>query len=173
MRMSRLPRIEWRMSRALPGLPGVVVLACIAIAIGVLALRNADIQRRLAQHERLLASAMTRQLARPVLREAAGSKRSASELRQLRAQIALLNRDWLNLLENIVPAEGQVRLLGVDVDATTAAVRVTGRASDAAVANDYAKGLQARGRGLHDVRLLLLERKSDGVHFEVSAQWAE
>ncbi|MDR0181443.1 hypothetical protein [Lysobacter arvi] len=161
------------MSRPLPGLPGVMLLACIAIAIGALAYWNAGMDRRLAQRERLLESAMARQLARPVLRESAGSKRSAGELRQLRAQIALLNRDWVKLLGDIVPAEGDVRLLGVDVNAATAAIRVTGRASDSAVANDYAKELQARGRGLHEVRLLLLERKSDGVHFEVSAQWAE
>jgi hypothetical protein len=173
MRMSRLPRVEWRMQRALPGPAGIALLAGVAITVGALAYCDARMGERLRQREHQLERAMARPLARPMLREHAGAKRSANELRQLHAQIALLNRDWVRLLQEIVPGKGDVKLLGVDVNASTASTRITGRADGPTIANAYAQALQARGNGLHDVRLLLLERKSDGVQFEVSARWAE
>lgn len=143
------------------------------VAIGMLAYWRSGLDARLQQSERRLEQAMSRRPEMRIPRPAADAKRSASELRQLQVQIALLNRDWVKLLQELVPAKGNVRLLEVDVNSATAAIRITGRAGDSNEANAYAEALQARGDLLRDVRLLLLERKNGGIHFEVSARWAE
>ncbi|MBU8975701.1 MULTISPECIES: hypothetical protein [unclassified Lysobacter] len=171
--MSLLPRIEWRLGAQRPGALACALLACVVLTIGVLAYARSGVDARLQHRERQLDKAMQRRPAATPRRAPPSEQRSATQVRQLQSQIALLNRDWVKLLQEIVPAKGAVRLLGVDVNATTAAIRITGHAGDSAEANAYAEALQARGHGLHDVRLLLLERKNGGIHFEVSARWAQ
>lgn len=128
---------------------------------------------RAAEFDRALEQVLTRELAGPVRRVQPESARSQAELRQIRTQIALLNRDWPSLFDDLLPEKQQVKLLGLDVNAETAAIRLTAHAPSADIANDYAEALQAQRSQLQDVKLLLLERKPEGLHFEVSARWVQ
>ncbi len=92
-------------------------------------------------------------------------------MRQMQQQVGLLNRDWAALTQALLPADNDIRLLSLDVNPSTSAVRVIGLAGSPVRANSYAQALEARADTLHEVRLLQVERQSDGVRFEVGAQW--
>jgi hypothetical protein len=61
----------------------------------------------------------------------------------------------------------------MDVDPATGAVRISGRVDSATVANTYAQTLSKHVDTLRQVRLLGLERRVDGIRFEISAQWID
>jgi len=122
-------------------------------------------ERQLQQLAALASRAPPRRPPPPALGPAA--------VRQLREQMVLLNRNWIHLSDLLAPHGQDVRLLGMDVNPATGAVRVTGRASTTLVANAYAESLGKRNGALQHVRLLGTERRPDGIRFEVAAQWAE
>lgn len=93
--------------------------------------------------------------------------------RQMGDQVALLNRDWSRLLNALVPSEPTTMLLGVDVNPGTSAIRVSGVAITEATANSYAESLEGRSGEVTGVRTLMLERRPEGVGFEVGASWQE
>jgi hypothetical protein len=91
---------------------------------------------------------------------------------QMIQQLALINRDWNGLLASLVPADADTRLLSLDIDPVSGAVRISASAASAAQANDYTVLLQQRGR-LQEVRLMSLEGQPQQAVFEVSGQWAQ
>lgn len=171
--MIRLPNMEWRMRRPRMGRWTMVVLSSAALGAAALLYMKSHLDQRLRHSQSRLEQVLARSLASTTRRRVAGPVRTPAEVRQLNAQIALLNRDWAGLLDELVPGEQDVKLLGLDVNAATGVVRLTGRAADGQDANAYAEALQSHEASLSDVRLLLLERKSGGIHFEVSARWQQ
>ncbi|MDR6841136.1 hypothetical protein [Pseudoxanthomonas sacheonensis] len=93
--------------------------------------------------------------------------------RQWSEQMALLNRDWSQLLNALVPLDKQTKLLGIDVNPATGVVRVSGVTDSADRANAYAEALDANARAVSQVRVLALKRNGEVVNFEVSASWRE
>lgn len=93
--------------------------------------------------------------------------------RQWGEQMILLNRDWSQLLNTLVPLDKQTRLLGIDVNPATGVVRVSGVTDSADRANAYAEALEANARAVSQVRVLTLKRNGQVVNFEVSASWRE
>lgn len=163
---------EWQLRRRRPSAWILGLLLLSALGVAVLVRTKSHLDDRLERSEQQLERGLTRSVTatRKIM---AKPTYTTSELRQLHAQIALLNRDWVAFLEELVPGEHEVKLLGLEVNAATGAIRLTGRAISGEEANTYAEALQAQGPSLQDVRLLLLERKADGIHFEVSARWPD
>ncbi|WP_368564623.1 hypothetical protein [Pseudoxanthomonas sp. UTMC 1351] len=121
-------------------------------------------QRKASQPLPKQAAAMARRApAAPALNEAGRI--------QMVQQLALINRDWNGLLASLVPADADTRLLSLDIDPVSGAVRISASAATAAQANDYTVLLQQRGR-LQEVRLMSLDGQPQQAVFEVSGQWA-
>ncbi|WP_369348347.1 hypothetical protein [Stenotrophomonas sp. JAG2] len=87
----------------------------------------------------------------------------------IRTELALLNRDWSTLLGALVPRAG-VRLLSLDVNPASGAVRIVAEADDREAVTAFAQGLEATAP-LAQVRLLRIEQQVAGLTFEVDAQW--
>ena len=98
---------------------------------------------------------------------------SAVGERQWGEQMALLNRDWSQLLNTLVPMDEQTKLLSVDVNPGTGVVRISGVTDAADRANAYAEALEANAQAVSQVRLLTLKSNGKAVNFEVSASWRE
>lgn len=106
-------------------------------------------------------------------------RRSAEEARALRQevqavnrQIRQLNQSWETLFGDLRTFPGgAVRLLGVDVEARTGSVRVTGVAADATTMADYAAYL-ADKKSLRSVVLSRHEAEGSSLRFVVDAKWA-
>jgi hypothetical protein len=170
--MKQLPQLQWtpvrRLSRPLLALLAVGVIAGGGLLYGK---RRLDTQfarrgQQLARVQELAARmAPRRKPPLPALSSAAAH--------QLGRQVALLNRDWTRLSALLAPHDHAVRLLGMDVDPATGAVRISGRVDSATVANTYAQTLSKHVDTLRQVRLLGLERRVDGIRFEISAQWID
>ncbi len=106
-------------------------------------------------------------------------RRSAEEARALRQevqavnrQIRQLNQSWETLFGDLRTFPGgAVRLLGVDVEARTGSVRVTGVAADATTMADYAAYL-ADKKSLRSVVLSRHEAEGGGLRFVIDAKWS-
>ena len=173
MSLKHLRDLHWHPRRGNGRLRAVLVAAALLVAVGAVLEwkqgideQQAQQARRLLQAERMAASSSPRAV-QPTPRM------SPAAVRQVNAQIALLNREWAALLRHLAPAGAEAQLLTLDVNPATGAVRMTGSADNAAKANAYAERLQRSAARLDNVRLLLLERKSAQVEFEVTAQWIE
>lgn len=171
MAMKHLPRLQWRSGRTV-SVGMIVVLGLSLAASGGLLHWQRDLDTRQARHERELArvDALSSRVAPQ--RAQIPPALTPAGARQVREQMALLNRDWVRLSELLAPASSDVRLIGMDVNPITGAVRVTGRAATSVAANAYAEALGGRTDALRNVRLLGVERRPDGIRFEASAQWA-
>lgn len=171
--MNKKPDLEWRqISRRAPIWLWTVLLGTLVTGAWLFTVKTHQAERA-AELDRALEQVLTRELAGPVRPVLPESARSPAELRQIRTQIALLNRDWPSLFDDLLPDKPQVKLLGLEINGETAAIRLTAHAPSADIANDYAEALQAQRRQVQDVKLLLLERKPEGLHFEVSARWVQ
>lgn len=167
----RVPAIAWQRQRWRidPLAIGAAVMV-VAVTAGLVQWKqriDADEIRRNHQLTRL--AALTSSASKSA--SPAQKQRGPDELRVLNAQIHLLNRDWPQLLNAIAPSSRDIRLLSLDVDPGTAAIRITGQATTLAMANSYARSLEA-ANPLRKVRLVLLERRPGGVFFELTANWA-
>jgi hypothetical protein len=173
MPLKQLPELEWTAGRSRTAWR--IVLAVVLLAAGVIVVLHwkHGFDARRGEQERRLERAAQLAARRGEHRPEPAAQLSPAGARQVNTQIALLNRDWTGLLEQLAPRSRQVKLLGMDVNPATGAVRITGGADSAADANAYAEWLQGHGALLRDVRLMLLERKAAHIHFEVTAQWAE
>lgn len=162
--------LSWRL-RSRPLSPrDMALLVGFILAAGVLLLWKKDLDAERAASEQRLAHALAMPL--PTDRHpVAGPTLTAAGTRQLQEQMGLLNRDWPHLLAAVAPQSPPVKILGLDVNPATGSVRVTGQAATSAAANAYAASLDQHPTQLQRVRLLMLERRADGVRFEVSAQW--
>ncbi|EIL98061.1 hypothetical protein RHOFW104T7_15330 [Rhodanobacter thiooxydans] len=170
--MKPLPQLQWTLVRRLSRLLLALLVVGAIVVGGLLYWKNrldTELARRgqqLAQIQELAARmAPRRKPPLPALSPAAAQ--------QLGRQMALLNRDWTRLSGLLAPHDHAVRLLGMDVDPATGAVRISGRVDSATVANTYAQALSKRADVLRQVRLLGLERHADGVRFEIGAQWID
>ena len=141
MSLKHLRDLHWNRRRGNGRLRAVLVAAALLVTVGgalewkqAIDGQQAQQERRLQQAERLAASTVPRAV-QPTPRM------SPAAVRQVNAQVALLNRDWAALLRHLVP-DGEARLLTLDVHQTTGAVRLTGRADSAARANASAERLQ-------------------------------
>jgi hypothetical protein len=172
MSLKHLRDLHWQPGRGTGRLRAAAMAVALLLALAAVLqwkqsidTERAQQERRLLQVERLAADATPR-VVRPTPRM------SPAAVRQVNSQIGLLNREWPSLLRQMVPT-GDVELLTLDVNPATGAVRMTGAARDAALANAYAERLQRGAAQLGNVRLMLLERKAGQVEFEVTAQWNE
>ena len=171
--MTNLHELKWSPGGS-HGFPRAILVALLLVAgVSTLATWKQGLDARRAQQEaraeharRLVDKRAGRPIAPPPTLNATGQ-------RQVVAQIALLNRDWAQLLQLLTPKSERVKLLTTDVNPSTGALRVDGSAQSAAEANAYAQSLQAREDLLANVRLLLLERDAGAIRFEVSAQWKQ
>lgn len=173
MSLKRLPELEWTTGRSRAGLRVLLITALLGAALMILLHWKNDFDVQREEQERRLERAAQLTVQRGERSPQPATQLSSAGARQVNAQIALLNRDWTGLLERLVPRSRKVKLLGMDVNPVTGALRITGGADSAADANAYAESLQGRTALLRDVRLMLLERKAGHIQFEVTAQWAE
>lgn len=165
------PRLQWRPSRRWSWRPLLVAAACAAAAAGLAAWQH-RVDRQLEARQALLDRLAASRQAPP--RAAAPVPLSLGAAREERQQRLLLARDWGELSSRLAPlAAEDIRLLEVDANPATGALRLTGVASTALQANAYAQRLAGAGGTLRRVRLLGLERQADGIRFEVGAQWNE
>lgn len=172
MSVTRLPDLQWTLRRRAVGPVAIMLSMLVAIASWALSGWKRDMDAELNRQEQRLeraALSSSGRSPRPTQRAAL----SPAGTRQLQAQMAQLNRDWPTLLGVLTPRGRDVKLLGMDINPGTGAVRVTGRAATSTLANAYAASLGKHAGVVHRVRLLALERRSDGVRFEVSAQWMD
>lgn len=160
-------QLAWNPSGRRPGAVAVATWLVLGALVIALALWNVALRRERIGHERELARSARPSVAAP--RQAAPARTAAAE-RQLRDQIVLLNRDWSTVLDRLVPAGRDTRLLGLDINPATGAIRVVGHARSGVAANAYATALGQEPL-FAEVRLLLVERRADGVRFEVGARW--
>lgn len=112
-----------------------------------------------------------RLLTQPTVSQAPLSEAALSEaaLEGLRAELLLLNRDWSALLSSLVPADG-VRLLALEVNPGSGAVRIGAQADDRAAVTAFVEALE-KTEPLAQVRLLRVEQQVSDLVFEVDAQW--
>lgn len=165
------PRLEWRPARRWPWRPLMVAAACATVAAG-LATWQHQLDRQLAARQALLDRLASSRQAPP--RAAAPPPLSPGAAREVRQQRLLLARDWGQLSSRLAPvASEDIRLLEIDANPASGALRLTGVASTALEANAYAERLAGAGGTLRRVRLLGLERHADGIRFEVGAQWTD
>ena len=170
--MTQLPQWQWLLSSR-PSRPLLALLVAGLVVVGGLLYWKAGLDAQLARRAQQLArvqelAARSIPRAKPPL-----PPLSPAATRQLDRQVALLNRDWSQLSGLLAPHDQAVRLLGMDVDPATGAIRVSGSVGSATVANTYAQTLSRQADALRQVRLLGLERRVDGIHFEISAQWID
>jgi hypothetical protein len=171
MSVMNSPRLRWQRQRRIAD-PRVIAVAALLLiaAMAVIHWKNkldADLTRRQDQLQRVESLLAAAHVQSPVQQPELGHDGA----RQLGEQFALLNKDWPRLLNAIVPNKRQVKLLSVDVNPDTAAIRVTGRAPDLMNANDYAQWLETAGSPIGDVRVIVFERRPDGIYFEIGAKW--
>lgn len=172
MSLTRKSNAAWLLGRRNLSLPLLFLIALIVALICVLLRWKLSIDGQAGAREqqvsRLSRDAPTVQMpdSKPTY------ALSPAGLAQLSGQVALLNKDWAGLLNAFVP-QSEIRLLGMDINPTTGSVRISGIAATSAVANNYAEALEHEVGALHQVRLLVIERRPDGIHFEVSAQWTD
>jgi hypothetical protein len=172
MSLKRLPELRWMPGGARAGLRTLAMVALLAMGVFVTWRWYQGLDAQRTRHEQRLerATQLAARLGVPVSKPA--PRLGAAGTRQVNEQIALLNRDWSALLAQLVPDSPRVRLLAMDANPATGAVRITGAAEAAVQANAYAERLQ-RGAVVRDVRLVLLERKPARVQFEITAQWTD
>lgn len=173
MSVTRLPRLQWTLRRRAVGPAAIVLVVLVAVAAWALTGWKRDVDAELGRREQLLERAAARSSADHSRRPTPPMALSPAGSRQLHEQMALLNKDWVALLGVLTPRGRDVKLLGMDINPGTGAVRVTGQAATSALANAYAASLGKRADAVHRVRLLVLERRPDGIRFEVSAQWTD
>jgi hypothetical protein len=173
MSLKRLPDLAWTLGGSRSGLRALVLAMLMGASCFVVLYWKQGLDAQRVEHARRLERLAQLSLLRSARPSAAAPPLSVAGMRQVNQQIALLNRDWAGLLGQLAPASHHVKLLAMDVNPATGALRITGGADDAAQANAYAEWLQRRGAMLRDVRLMLLERKAGHVQFEVTAQWSE
>jgi hypothetical protein len=170
--MRQLPQLQWIPARRLSRPLLAVLVVGLGAGGGLLHWKvglDAQLARRAQQLTRVQeTSARTAPRSKPPL-----PPLSLAATRQLDRQVALLNRDWSQLSGLLAPHDQAVSLLGMDVDPATGAIRVSGSVDTATVANTYAQTLSKQAGALRQVRLLGLERRADGIHFEISAQWID
>ena len=170
--MKRLPQLQWlpvrRLSRSLSAMLIAGLIASSSLLYCKIRL-DARIALRIQQLTRVQ-ELTVRMAPRP---KAPLPPLSPAAARQLDREVALLNRDWSQLSNLLTPRDLPVSLLGMDVDPSSGAVRVSGSTESAMVANTYAEMLSRQGDALQQVRLLGVERRVDGIHFEISAQWID
>lgn len=171
MSVTGLPALRWTLQRRRIGPAAIAMLALVAVASWVLLGWQRDADAELDRRELLIERAAARTSTMPSRRPTPRPALSAAGSRQLQEQMALLNRDWATLLDVLTPRGRDVKMLGLDINPATGAVRVTGQASTSTLANAYAASLGKHAAVVHRVRLLVLERRPDGVRFEVGAQW--
>lgn len=96
------------------------------------------------------------------------------ELTAVNQMIRQLNQQWDVLLANVQPTRPSVRLLAVEVDAKSLAVRLVGHTARMAEMIDYVAALNDRPsvKGATLVRHEI-DRESGGYRFVVEAQWAD
>lgn len=170
MAMSSMDQLQWRRAAGVSSAALSLIAACIVCAVALFYWKQALEQKTVAVEARFARmdeqSRITPRAATPV------AVLTPAAVRQLREQASLLNRDWVGLSNMLVPGGSDVRLLGMDVNPATGAVRITALAGTRLVANSYAESLAGRSDELQQVKLLGLEQRSDGIRFEVSAQWS-
>jgi len=165
------PNLRWlRHRRAVD--PRAIGAAALALLVAVTEIHwksavDADLARRRNQLQRVEALSAAAHAQLPVQQPALGHDGA----RQLSEQFALLNKDWPRLLNAVVPSRHEVKLLSVDINPDTAVIRVTGRAPSLLLANDYAQWLETTGSPIGDVRVIVFERRPDGIYFEIGAKW--
>lgn len=170
--MKHLPQWQWWFARRPSPVWLAILMAGLACAGGLTYAKlhlDAQLARRtqqLARLQELSALATPRPKPAPAMLSPAAS-------RQLDRQVALLNRDWVRLSTLLAPKDQAIRLLGMDVDPATGAIRISGTVDSATAANAYAKKLSRHAESLRQVRLLGLERRAEGTHFEIGAQWID
>jgi hypothetical protein len=168
--MNSAPQLQWSRHRRLPLRLVAAILICLAACGGLLSWKR-TLQSELETRERALEWVLARSSRTPSAQPPATP--SPAAMRQFREQAALLNRDWAGLSNLLVPRGKNVRLLGMDVNPASGAIRISGNADSAIAANAYAASLEKSASELAQVRLLSVERKADGVRFEVAAQWTD
>lgn len=173
MSLIATPNLEWTLRRRWIGPFSILLIVLVIVIAGVLVHWKRQVDAELERREGQLERMVSLSLAAPTRRTRPMPARSATATRQISEQVALLNRDWVQLLKAVTPQRRDVKLLGMDINPGTGAIRVSGRATTAAIANAFAESLEQRGDRVQRVRLLVLGRKPDGVDFEVSAQWAQ
>lgn len=165
-----VPRLTWSRGWRVPVSTLAVLAITIALAAGLLRWRH-SLAEQLGQRQQQLARATTllaRMGQRPVPAVAALSPEAA---RQIRDQQRLLRRDWGRLSSQLLPPDREVKLLELDVNPTTSAIRILGVAPTMAAANAYAETLSRREGVMQRVRLQGVKREPEGIRFEVSGQW--
>lgn len=170
--MKYLPQLQWMSYRRVSLALLTLLVACL-MAIGALLYWQIRINAQLTHREGQLARVLEISARATPHRKPPSAALSPVAAHQFDRQVALLNRDWTRLSSLLAPNDREVHLLGMDVDPATGAVRVTGRVDSAMVANTYAQSLSKHVNTLQQVRLLGLERRADGVRFEISAQWID
>lgn len=164
------PRLQWRPSRRWPWRPLMVAAACAIVAAGLAGWQH-RLDRQLAARQALLDRLIASGQALPAT--VAPQALSPGAAREMQQQRLLLARDWGQLSSRLAPvASEDIRLLEVDANPASGALRLTGVASSALQANAYAERLAGAGT-LRRVRLLALERHADGIRFEVGARWTD
>lgn len=170
--MNRLPRLHWSTGRRLPA-PLLALLAAGVVAGGGLTYWQRHLSDNLAVREQQIERARELSVHLVRRRTPVVPTLSPATARQLQRQAGLLNRDWARLSSVLTPSNGKVSLLSLDVDPTTRIVRISGRVDGTTAANTYAEQLSKHVTTLRQVRLLSLESGTDGVRFEIGAQWIE
>ncbi|MCD9026845.1 hypothetical protein LDO26_01260 [Luteimonas sp. BDR2-5] len=145
-----------------------ILLACGA----VLAARQTLDRRSAVLAEHISATEEDRRLAAAAVRSDTAEPLTEAALLQLSRQVGMINRDWSDLLESLVPQTDDVRLLSVDVDPFAGAVRLSGVGDSAERANAYSALLEERAV-VGDVRLQSLEPSGARMAFEVTARWTD
>lgn len=171
--MRTVHELQWQLRGRRPGWRWWLAVGVLLAALLVAAWCSWQVDARLAASEARLLEIARTQSGDRTARVPETTGLNASGIREVNAQVALLNRDWSSLLNGLAPADDAVKLLAMDINPATGAVRIDGSAATSSAANAYAQALQERSARLRDVRLLLLERQAGRIEFEVSAQWIE
>lgn len=171
--MKAVHDLQWRLRGRRPGWRWWLVVGLLLAALLAAAWGRQQVGARLAASEARLKAIARAQSGGRAARVPATTGLNATGIREVNAQVALLNRDWSTLLNGLEPPDEAVKLLALDINPATGAVRIGGSAATPSAANAYAQALQERLAPLRDVRLLLLERQAGRIDFEVTAQWSE
>lgn len=171
--MKVAPDLTWALERR--RMPTLALLVLAFLVAGAISLQywRLQLQARLEASERRLDQLEFLSVRVPNRDVAPRPELGAAGTRQVNEQIALLNRDWVGFLRNISPKSSRVKLLGMDVNPATGAIRIVGGTVSAEEANAYAERLQREGTALQDVRLVLVEQVEGKVKFEVTARWKD
>lgn len=159
-------------SRSLVLRPLLLSVGILLICGAVLVARQTLERRSASLAERISASEEERRLTAAAVHTDAVAPLTEAAVLHLSRQVGMINRDWSELLQSLVPETDDVRLLLVDVDPFTGTVRLSGACDSAERANSYAAVLEARAV-VGDVRLQSLEPIGGRMLFEATARWNE